>query len=361
MMSNKLTTTAVDALGVLRHYSAVLRRRAVPPPVAMAEMIVEAWSAQAISAAAQLGIADALVDGPLPIDELAERVRADPDALRRLLRALISRGIFRRRGDGTYQLTPLASTLRSDADISLGAFASFLGSPQVREHWSHLDAAIRTGRPVVPALRGQPTFDYFASDSALAQLFNDAMTSVSELATGSVVAAYDFSRYRTIVDVGGGHGRFLSAILAATPLASGVLFDQPDVVAGASTVLARCEVQHRVTVEAGSFFDEIPSGGEAYVLKRVIHDWPEVEARRILSNVRTAAGPGGTVLLVEWVIGTNDRESVGKWADLEMMIDFGSRERTAEEYRALLATAGLRTTRVVPTSSPFSIVEAVAT
>jgi len=326
----------------------------------MMELILGAWTAQAITAAAELGVADALAKAPLSIDELAAAVDADPDTLGRLLRALTSREIFRQRRDGRYELTPLAGTLRSDADVSLAAMARWVGSAQRREHWSHLADAVRTGRAVVPELSGKPAFEYLADEPALAEIFDHAMTSVSELSIAPVIAAYDFSPYPTIVDVGGGHGRFLAAMLAATPAARGVLFDQPQVVAGAPPVLREHHVDDRVRVVEGSFFERVPDGGDAYVLKHIIHDWPDDDAVHILRNVRTAADAGKRVLLVELVIPNHDREFPGKWTDLEMLIWAAARERTAGEYGQLLNRAGFQMTRVVETASPFSIVEATA-
>jgi len=326
----------------------------------MMEMITNAWAAQAIAAAADLGIADALAKGPLTAQELAAAVDADADALSRLLRALISRGVFRQRRDGRYDLTPLASTLRSDAEVSVAGFARFVGTPEHREHWSHLTDAIRTGRAVIPELRGKPVFEYLADEPELSEIFNDAMTSGSEFAIAAVTAAYDFSRFATVADVGGGHGRLLAAILQATSGARGVLFDLPQVVAGAPTVLSEHRVEDRVRIVEGSFFDTVPDGSDAYVLKNVIHDWPDDDAVKILGNVRAAAGDGKHVLLVEFVIPRHDHEFVGKWADLEMLIAAAARERTAAEYERLLERAGFRLTRVVETASPFSVVEAKA-
>jgi C-methyltransferase len=184
------------------------------------------------------------------------------------------------------------------------------------------------------------------------------MTSFSELAVGPVVAGYDFSPYPTIVDVGGGHGRLLAAILAATPAVRGVLYDLPQVVDGAQGLLRNHKVDDRVRVAAGSFFDSVPAGGDAYVMKSVIHDWPDDMAVEILRNVRAAAGERATVLLVETVIPQHDREFVGKWSDLEMLVSASARERTAAEYGELLGRAGWRMTRVVETASPYSVVEA---
>ena len=343
-----------------RHCLNRLQQRMAPPHAAMMEVIVGAWTAQAITATADLGVADALAKAPLSIDELAAAVDADPDTLGRLLRALISRGIFRQRRDGRYDLNPLADTLRSDADVSMAGMARWVGSPEHREHWSHFADAVRTGRAVIPELRGKPAFEYLADEPALAEIFNDAMTSASVLSIAPVIAAYDFSPYATIVDVGGGHGRLLAAILAATPAARGVLFDLPQVVAGASTVLREHHAHDRVRIAEGSFFERVPDGGDAYVLKHVIHDWPDDDAVHILRNVRTAADAGKRILLVECVIPTHNREFLGKWLDLEMLIGAAARERTATEYGQLLNRAGFQMTRVVETASPFSIVEATA-
>ncbi|OBG26972.1 hydroxyneurosporene methyltransferase [Mycobacterium alsense] len=360
MAQNLPPAKVVRLIEIARHYLGRLKHRLVPPQAAMMEMITSAWAAQAISAAADLGIADALANGPRTVDELAAAVDADADALGRLLRALIGWGIFRRRRDGRYELNPLADTLRSDSPVSVAGLARFVGAPQHREHWSRLTEAIRTGRAVVPALRGKPVFEYLADEPELAEIFNDAMTSVSAAAISSVVAAYDFSRYATVVDVGGGHGRLLAAILAATPRARGILFDLPQVVAGASAVLEKHDVVDRVRVVEGSFFDAIPEGGDAYVLKSVIHDWPDDDAVRILANVRRACQVGKHVLLVESVIPGHDREFPGKLTDLEMLVVAGARERTAAEYGRLMDRAGFRMTRVVETASPFSVVEATA-
>lgn len=198
--------TFARAVDFVRHHVGQLHQRMVPPPAAMMEMITNAWAAQAITAAADLGIADALAKGPLSLDDLADAVDADADTVGRLLRGLISRGIFRCRHDGRYDLNPLADTLRSDSDVSLRAFARFVGSPQDREHWSHLTDSIRTGRAVVPELRGKPAFEYIVGEPELDEIFNQAMTDLSELEIPTVIAGYDFSRFGTIVDVAGGAG-----------------------------------------------------------------------------------------------------------------------------------------------------------
>lgn len=349
---------AARAVEWIRHHLYRLNQRLVPAPAAMMELIVATWTSQAITVVAELGVADALADGPLPIDELADKVGADEDALRRLLRALIGRGIFRRRRDGRYELNRLAATLRCDAPVSMAWAARFYGSPEQRQRWTRLVDSIRTGRSVVPVLHGKESFDYFAENAEHAGLFNRTMTAISELTDAAVVAGYDFSRYPTIVDIGGGQGPLLGAILAAAPNSQGVLYDLPQVVASASSLLCKHNVADRARIEAGSFFDGVPGGGDAYVLKNIMHDWPDEKAVQILRNVRAAAGPQSTVLLVELVIPEHDRDFPGKWADLEMLLNLAARERTADEYRNLLSQAGFQMTRVVQTASPLSVVEA---
>jgi len=344
----------------MRYQLLRLHQRLLPAPMSMMEMIVSGWSAQAITAAVQLGIADALADGPLALDELAARVGADADGLRRLMRALVGRGVFRRRRDGRYALNSLARTLRSDAPISLKGAALFQGSQEQRERWTLLADSVQTGQSIVPALRGKEGFDYLADIPEHAELFNQTMASLAQMTTATVVASYDFAAYRTIVDVGGGQGTMLAAVLAAAPGTRGILYDLPRVAATASSVLHEYDVADRVRIAEGSFFDSVPAGGDAYLLKNIVHDWTDEKAVQILRNVRTAAGPQATVLLVEIVLRERSRDCPGNWVDLEMLLNLGSRERTAEEYRELLSQAGFRMTRVVPTASPLSVVEAKA-
>ena len=327
----------------------------------MQELILAAWMSQAITAAADLGVADALHEGPLPIEDLAAKVQADPDALRRLLRVLISRGIFVHRHDGRYELNARAELLRSAAPVSMAALARFVGARQHREHWSRLTGTIKSGDATVPALRGKGFFDYLADEPEFAQIFNEAMTSMSGAAIGPVVDAYDFTPYRTIVDVAGGHGRLLAAVLSAAPDALGVLYDLPEVIEGAMPLLRDSGVGERVALSGGSFFDSVPAGADAYLLKHIIHDWDDEPSIQILRTVRSAAAAGATVLLIEAVIPDDNGASTAKLTDMEMLLVNNGRERTAEEYRRLLDDAGFRLTRVVGTAAHVSIIEARAT
>ncbi len=343
----------------IRHGMYRLHQKLVPAPVAMTELVVVGQMVpQAIAAAVDLGVAEALADGPLPPAELARRVGAEPEALVRLMRALISRGIFRKRRDGRYALNALARPLRSDSFPSVAGAARYFGSRQHREAWSSLSDAVRTGRSVVPALWGTEPFRYLEQNPEFAAIVNDAMSSISAMAAPAVVAACDFGRFPVIVDVGGGQGRLLSAILAATPSSVGVLYELPRVAAGAGEIFQAAGVDDRVHIEGGSFFDSVPTGGDAYVLKDIIHDWDDHTAETILKNIAAAAHDGATLLLVELVIPRHHREFPGKWIDLEMLVLLGGRERDADQYRELLQRSGFHLRRVIPTATPFSVVEA---
>ena len=325
----------------------------------MMELTLGAWVSQAIQAAAELGIADALAGGPLPLDELASRVGTDADALRRLMRALISRGIFRQNRDGRYDLTPLADTLRSDAPASTAGGGPLLRVTETPGASDLLVESVRTGKSIIPLLHGKEFFDYLDADPEFAKLFNDAMTSVSELTEAPIVAGYDFSAYPTIVDVGGGHGSLLAAILAATPTAQGVLYDLPEVVAGAPTLPRRRGVEDRVRIEGGSFFDSAPAGEDAYILKMVVHDWPDEKAVEILRSVRAAAmcQRGGVTDRTRDYPNTTATSSVSGriWrCSCSVAAANAPRRSTATCY----GQAGSRMTRVAQTASPFSVVEA---
>jgi C-methyltransferase len=348
----------VRALERIRHGLYRLHQKLVPAPLAMSELIMGHMVSQTIAVAAELRLADALADGPLPLDALARRVGANPAALARLLRALIGRGIFRELRNGRYALTPLADTLRSDARLSVAGLARYYGSRQHRELWSLLVDAVRTGQSVAPSLWGTDAYSYLAENPGLASRFNDAMTAISEVIAASAVGVYDFGRFPVIVDVGGGHGRLLAAILAATPSSRGVLYDLPDVVTGAPVVLDRAGVSSRVRVEGGSFFDSVPTGGDAYVLQRVIHNWGDEAAETILRNIAAAAPDQATLLLVEMVVPQHHREFAGNWVDLDMLVLTEGHERTAAQHRELLRRSGFHLTRIVQTVWPVCIIEA---
>lgn len=314
---------------------------------------------QAVYVAAKLGIADVLATGPATPEHISARVGSNPDATFRLLRALAGRGVFRERPDGRFELTAMAEALRSDRPNSVRALILLSCHPFGWEHWGWLHPAVTTGEPMVEKLRGKPVFEFIEQNPDYSETFNQAMTAATEVAIPSILDAYDFSRFGTVVDVGGGHGRMLAEILRIAPRSRGILFDREHVVPGAQSTLENAGVLDRCTVEGGSFFDRVPAGGDAYLLKHVIHDWPEEDARKILAAVRSAMTATATLISVEMLIPEGNRPHLSKLIDLDLLLESGGRLRTVEQYRDLLTDTGFRVRRIVATTGPASIIEAV--
>ena len=334
-------------------------RAMVPGNIALLETAQGAWVSQALYVAAKLGIADELVSGPKTADEVAAKVGAHPDSVFRLMRMLAGRDVFRQLQDGRFELAAMGQALRADAPGSLRSMVLFIGSPEHWAEWGELLYSVQTGRPSSEKLYGKSYFDHLAEAPEQAAIFNDAMSTMAQMANETVLPAYDFTGFKLIADVGGGHGKLLSAILLSAPTARGILFDLPSVVAGADTVLAEAGVASRCTVEGGSFMDSVPDGADAYVLKSIIHDWDDDVSEKILRNVRTAIAPNGRLLLLELVLPERATANWGAVLDMEMLVSPGGRERTRAEFANLLARCGFRLLRVVDTATPMmSIVEA---
>ena len=305
---------------------------------------------QAISVAARLGISDVLATSPQTLAELAQSVGADEQALARLMHALTTLGLYTDDG-GTFANTELGAALRVDAPRSVAGWARFVGTGSYWQTYAALEQSIRTGETAFSILHGEPVWTYRAKHPDEQEAFDAAMTSMADAVSAAVVAAYDFSRYRTVVDVGGGHGRLLNGILDRYPTVKGLLFDQPDVVAGAEA--------ERFEVVGGNFFESVP-GGDALVLKSVIHDWADAESIDILRNCRKALAADGRVLLVEQLLDRSPDPVRTAFSDLNMLIMTGGRERTTDEYRALLTAAGLELVDTIPTASTTFVIEAAA-
>ena len=332
---------------------------AVSPRVVL-DLITGKWRSQALCVAAELGIADILKDGPRSTQEIADIAGASEDGVYRLLRALASIGLFSSLPSRRFALTPLGAYLRSDVPGSLRGFARFVGHDFTWRPWGQLAYSVRSGKPAFDHVFGMGIFDYMTKHPDAAAITNDAMTAVSTTESLLIAEAYDFAGIRTLVDVGGGHGFLLATILKANPSMRGILYELPHAVEGATTFFRRQGLADRCTIVGGSFFDSVPEGADAYIMKLVIHDWDNASAVRILRNCYDAMLPHATLLVVDSVISPDDDLDVGKFSDLEMLVlSHGGRERTEQEFRELYEQAGFELTRIVPTKSRRCVIEGI--
>ena len=279
----------------------------------------------------------------------------------RLLRALASVGVFREDADRRFALTALGDCLRSDAPESLAPWAAHIGEAGLWQAWGTLLDSVRTGENAFRRVHGVDTWEYYARNRKAGALFDRAMTGHSRMQANAVLNAYDFARFQYIVDVGGGHGTLLSAILAQHQSLHGALFDQPHVAAGAEAVLRTAGVAGRCQVLGGNFFEAVPGGADAYVLKFILHDWEDEQAIPILRSCRRAIVPHGKLLIIDSEIAAPNEGAVNKFRDLTMLVHPGGRERTRGEWTALLAAGGFRLAAVIPTEAWLSIIEGVPT
>ncbi len=336
------------------------REMETSPAAYLGRLVDDMYFLHTIFAAAQLGIADLLNNGPRSIADLAEATGTHALSLYRLLRALASRGVFHEDADGRFSLTSLAGPLRRDAPDSVHNSLLLAGNEANLRMFANLAYSVRTGQPAFEHLYGKAWYDYLDEQPELAQVFNTMMTNRSTRAGAAIVDSYDFSRYRRIVDLGGGQGALLARILDRNATVSGVLFDTAQVIASAQGAIDKHVAQGRAEKVAGDFFQAVPQGGDAYVLRFIVHDWDDEHAVTILKNCRQAMAEKGRVLLVELVIPTGNEPSPVKFIDLIMLLTFHGRERTVAEYRDLLRQAGLQLVKIIPAALPFNIIEAVS-
>jgi O-methyltransferase domain len=332
---------------------------AIAPVDALVKMGLGYMTSSALHVVVELGIVDRLADGPRSADQLALDAGANADALFRVMRMLSAEGIFEETAPRQFALTPQAQPLRTGG--AARDLIHWIADPFHFKVYSEALHAVRTGQPAVEFVTGLPVFDHIGRTPELAEAFNNAMTSFSAVVIPAVIEAYDFTGIDVLVDVAGGHGRVLTSILKAYPKMRGVLFDLPYVVEGARPMIAELGLGHRCRAEAGDMFANVPASGDAYILKHIIHDWDDRRALAILSNIRQAMrGRRGKVILIESVIEAGNQPDMGKFIDYEMLQLTGGLERTEDQFRTLFAEAGFALTRIVPTTSPLSVVEAEA-
>lgn len=331
----------------------------LPPNMQLMQMVFGKAITQAVSVVARFKLADIMAAGPKTAAELAQAAGLHAGHLYRILRALVGVGVLAGDDKERFSLTPVGEFLRSDVPGSMRAIATYVCDPWSWKPWADLAGCAKTGEPAFERVFGEGVFDYLGKHPDEAATFNEGMTGFSQQASAAVLKAYDFAPFNTIVDVGGGHGALLLAILKANTKARGVVFDAPQVIAGAGEPIKAAGLADRCRAEGGDFFKAVPAGGDLYVLKHIIHDWNDAKATQILRAVRRAIPATGKLLLVELVVPPGFGPGFASILDLEMMVLCDGKERTEAEYRALLAGAGFRLSRVVPTEGPHGLVEAI--
>jgi hypothetical protein len=332
---------------------------APPPHAQLIQMATAQWVSRILYVAAKLGLADLLAAGPKGAEELAGPTKTHAPSLYRILRALGLLGVLTEDDKRRFSLTALGEALRTGAPGAARATVLTLASPWMSQGFDHLLYSVETGKSGLEKALGMPIFDWLAKNPEAASLFSETMVGFHGAEPDAVASAYDFSGLATIVDVGGATGNLLAAVLKKNAAARGVLFDLPHVVRDAPAFLKSRGVESRVTIDPGSFFERAPGGGDAYLLSHIIHDWSEEQCLTILRNCKNAMKPGGRVLIVEMVIPPGNVPHPGKMLDVMMLVGPGGQERTESEYRDLLGKAGFRLSRVVPTASAVSVVEAM--
>ena len=328
-----------------------------PASAAMLQMISGFWISRAIYIAAKLGLADHLREGHKTAEDLAAATGTHAPSLYRVLRALASVGVFAEDEKTGFRLTPLSETLRTDVRGSLRAFATVELGEEHYPAWGELLHSVKTGEIAFDRAFHMPVWKFFEQNPENAKTFNDAMTGLTLAVNDAVLSSYNFSYISKIVDVGGGHGSLIASILKANPKMKGVVFDAPSVAAGAQSRIEVEGIANRCEVVAGDFFQSVPGGGDAYILKWIIHDWDDERSITILKNCYRAMTKNGKLLLVEAVVPHGSEPHFSKFIDLNMLVMTGGRERTENEYRTLLEASGFKLTRIVPTESAMSVVE----
>ncbi|HYO92849.1 MAG TPA: methyltransferase [Pyrinomonadaceae bacterium] len=335
-------------------YMAPLR---AAPRTAMTRMIYGFMLSQAIYVAAQLGLADLLKDGPRSSDELAGATCTDSTSLYRVLRALAAVGVFEETEQNVFALTPMGETLRTDAEGSLRPLAVCMGGQCNWQAWGDILHSIKTGESAFEHVFGTGFFQHLERHPDNAKMFLESMNCCASLYNEAIVTAYDFSRFGKIVDIGGGQGKLITAILKANQETRGVFFDTPNQTPVAQRLFQQQGVADRCETITGDFLEAVPEGGDAYLLKHIIHDWDDPKAVEILKNCRRSMSPEARLLLIEEIVAEDSEFAPAKVLDIQQLLMPGGRERTAEEYRKLLEAAGFELTNIIQTQSSLSIIE----
>ena len=317
------------------------------------------WLSQAVYVAARLKIADAVGDGNRALGEIARETGTKPDSLKRTMRALTSHGFFRQDKGGAFFQTPLSETLKSGKPGSMRAIVEAELGHDHYQSWGELESCLREGGTAFERKYNMPIWQYYAKHPELEVLFGEAMNNLTDIANKGIVNSYKFAPFSFAIDIGGGHGGLLSGLLEGHSKARGMIFDLPTVIDEARTGDAVTRYRGRLETSAGDFFEKVPSGGDLYLLKFILHDWNDDRCVTILSNIRKVMSPSGRLAVIEIVLPERSEPHVGPLIDLNMMVMTGGRERTEGEYGTLLSRAGFQLQKTVGTKSPFSVIEAI--
>ncbi len=322
------------------------------------DLISGFWISRAIGTAAELGIADLINNGITTSKEIAKATNSHPQAIYRLLRALASVGLFHEGEQQSFSLTPQAELLRSDIENSMRHSAIFWGK-YIYKQWNDLTYSIQTGKSSFEEENKMPYFSYLEKNPDEAVIFNKAISEKAANNIPAILDAYDFSSVRTLIDVGGGYGKVLVALLRRYPQMQGILFDNSQVIHEVQTRKESLSSEKRCQLVAGDFFVNVPADGDVYFLKHIIHDWDDEKAIKILKNCRKAIKPSGKLLLAENIIFSGNDRSYAKWLDLHMLVLLNSYERTEEDYAKLFKKSGFKLVRIIRTETQICIIEAV--
>jgi hypothetical protein len=328
------------------------------PDHVLIQLLTGAWAMQAVAAACKLGIPDIIGGDAKPADDVAGKAKTDAGATYRLMRALASLGVLERRADGRFANTAVGDLLREDAAGGLKYMFKGETDHVHWQSWERVVDAVKTGLPRPKAVFGMPAFEYYGKNVEEGEQFGRAMQNVSNFAAAAVLEAYDFSGVRTIMDVGGGNGSMALAILRSHPEMKGKVVDLPYIEPQAKQTIQAAGAAGRCEFQPCDFFQNVPPGADLHVLKFILHDWNDEECVQILRHSREALNPGGRVLIVEMLVPEEIRPDFVMLMDLNMLVMTGGRERTAKEFEKILNDAGFGMTRVIPTKSPFALVEA---
>ena len=330
-----------------------------PPPLAMMQLLFGKQLTYSLSGVARLGVADHMERTAKPVEHIASSCGAHAPSLYRVMRMLASFGVFKEGPPRHFALTPVGELLKTSAPGSLRYMAMMFGEEFSTRAYEHFAACLRTGGDGVSEAYGKQIWEVLAERPDQCETFQHAMTNSTSVAAQAIVEAYDFSVIERLADVGGGHGLLLAAILRANSKLQGVLFDRPEVVGSVPTdQFAGCD--GRIAIEAGSFFERVPDGCDAYLMKHIIHDWSDEHCRTILAHMRQKLPKHGRVLVCEMVVTDEPGPTPAKLLDIEMLVmTVGGKERTEDEFRELFASCDLKLSRIVPTGRPIAVIEAV--